>query len=193
MEPMWDAIFQQLQKISPLPDEELLAFKELSVHSSITKNNHFIRAGEFSDSIGFCVSGLFRFYYTTPDGDEFNKSFCSSNDFIASYSSLLMNIPSYFSIQALMNSEIITIRYKDLQSLYIRHACWERLGRKLIEQLYIKKETRERELLLLSAEARYFLFLEEYGQMKKIIPQYHIASYLGITPVALSRIRRKLT
>lgn len=193
MEPMWEAIFTTLQKIFPIPVEELQAFKQLSVHRTISKNNHFIQAGQFADSIGFCVSGLFRFYYTTQGGDEFNKSFCSSNDFIASYSSLLADVPSYFSIQALMNSEIIMIRYNDFQSLYTRHVCWERVGRILIEQLYIKKEMRERELLLLSAEARYLLFLEKYGHMANRIPQYHIASYLGITPVALSRIRKKLT
>jgi len=193
MEPMWEALFHGLRKVSPIPDEELLAFKELSVATTITKNDHFIRAGDFANSIGFCVSGIFRFYYTTQDGDEFNKSFCSNNDFIASYSSLLINVPSYFSIQALRNSEIITIRYKDFQSLYARHVCWERIGRIVIEQLYVKKEMRERELLLLSAESRYLLFLERYGHMVKHIPQYHIASYLGITPVALSRIRKKLT
>ncbi|MNI08038.1 hypothetical protein D3C73_610620 [compost metagenome] len=116
-----------------------------------------------------------------------------NNEFITSYSSLLQNAPSFFAIQALMDSQLIVIPYSDFQSLFARHICWERLGRIIVEQLFVKKETRERELLLLSAEARYLLFLEKYGQVVKHIPQYHIASYLGITPVALSRIRKKLT
>lgn len=193
MEHMWESIYSRLQKISPLPYEEWKAFKELSVHKTIAKNSHFIRAGELVDSISLCINGLFRLYYTTPDGNEFNKSFCTKHDFITSYSSLLQNIPSFFSIQSLTDSELIVIRYQDFQSLYPRHVCWERLGRIIAEQLFIKKEMRERELLLLSAEARYLLFLKKYGHVALNIPQYHIASYLGITPVALSRIRRKLT
>ncbi|QTH42550.1 Crp/Fnr family transcriptional regulator [Cohnella sp. LGH] len=125
-------------------------------------------------------------------GDEYNKSFCSAHDFIASYGSLLAGVPSRISIQALADSLLLTIRYSDFRSLYDRQLCWERLGRLLIERLYVKKELREREFLALSAEARYLKFLERYGHLETAIPQYHIASYLGITPVALSRIRKKL-
>ncbi|ANY67762.1 hypothetical protein BBD42_15775 [Paenibacillus sp. BIHB 4019] len=132
----WESIFTRLQQISPIPEEEEQAFKRLAVHKSIAKNSHFIREGEQADCIGICVSGLFRLYYTTPDGVEFNKSFCANNDFIAAYSSLLEIVPAFFSIQALMDSELIIIPYKDFQSLYDRHICWERLGRALIEQLY---------------------------------------------------------
>ncbi|KQN98830.1 Crp/Fnr family transcriptional regulator [Paenibacillus sp. Leaf72] len=135
----WEAIFTKLQQISPIPEEEEQAFKRLVVYKSIAKNSHFIQEGEQADSIGICVSGLFRLYYTTPDGVEFNKSFCAKNDFIAAYSSLLENVPAYFSIQALMDSELMIIPFKDFQSLYDRHICWERLGRALIEQLYVKK------------------------------------------------------
>ncbi|WP_256759406.1 Crp/Fnr family transcriptional regulator [Cohnella sp. WQ 127256] len=193
MDQLWESIYARLQRVTPIPDEEWAFFKGISAYRAMTKNSHFIRAGEPVDSIGICVSGLFRFYYTTPDGNEFNKSFCTKHDFIASYSSLLLSSPSFFSIQALMDSELIVFRYTDFQSLYSRHACWERLGRLFIEQLFVKKEIRERELLLLSAEERYLRFLEQYEHLMRNIPQYHIASYLGITPVALSRIRKKLT
>jgi CRP-like cAMP-binding protein len=193
MEQMWESSYASLQQISPVPREEWNVFKALLVHKTIEKNSHFVRAGEPTDSIGLCVSGLFRMYYTTPDGQEFNKSFCDKHNFVASYSSLLQGTPAFFSIQALVHSELIVIRYKDFQSLYDRHVCWERLGRNITEQLYVKKEMRERELLLLSAEDRYKLFLGKYGHLISHIPQYHIASYLGITPVALSRIRRNLS
>jgi len=136
---------------------------------------------------------LFRLYYTTPDGSEYNKSFCSGNDFVASYGSLLTGTPASLSIQALTDSKLIVIPYAKFQMLYDRHACWERLGRLLVERLFVKKESRERDFLLLSAEARYLKFMESYGPLAANIPQYHIASYLGITPVALSRIRNRLT
>lgn len=75
------------------------------------------------------------------------------------------------------------------ESLYKRHRCWETLGRKLAEGLYIKKEMKERLLLMNTAEERYLQFLKEFPGLEKRVPQYHIASYLGITPVSLSRIR----
>lgn len=193
MEQLWNALHQRLNGLSLIPSEEWQAFRALSTCHSVSKGSHWVRAGEHTDKLGICVNGLFRLYYTTPDGKEFNKSFCAKLDFVASYSSLLLESPAYFSIQALMDSALILIRFRDFESLYARHICWERLGRLLAEQLYIKKETRERELLLLSAETRYLFFIEQYGHLMHHIPQYHIASYLGITPVALSRIRSKLT
>ena len=79
-----------------------------------------------------------------------------------------------------------------LYKLYERHACWERLGRKNAENLALVKESREKELLLDSLEIRYRRFLKEFPGLADRIPQYHIASYLGVTDVALSRIRKKI-
>lgn len=192
MEQVWQSLYNQLQRMTFIPNEEWAAFQAIATRKVIKKNSHFARQGELSDSIAFCVKGLLRLYYTTPTGDEFNKSFCCSGDFAASYRALLTSSASYFSIEALTDSELIVISYEHFQRLYTRHSCWERIGRLLIEQLYMKKEQREYELLMLSAEERYRLFLEKHSSNKKHIPQYHIASYLGITPVALSRIRRKI-
>jgi len=183
----------ELNKIVPIPPEEWEYFESLTNLQSISKNGHFIRVGEVNDSIGFCMSGLFRLYYMTPEGAEFNKSFCGKHDFVTSYSALLQKESSHLSIQALVDSELVVFRFRDFQDLYDRHVCWERLGRILAEKLFLHKETRERELLMLSAEQRYRLFMQRYGKMSEQIPLYHIASYLGITPVALSRIRQKLT
>ncbi|SDC91669.1 cAMP-binding domain of CRP or a regulatory subunit of cAMP-dependent protein kinases [Paenibacillus sp. UNCCL117] len=193
MTPDWNALHAAINALTPIPDTEWEAFKQLAAPLNLARHEHFIRAGETGQHIALCLSGLLRLYYTTPDGDEFNKSFCVRHEFIASYSSLLTDAPSFFSIQALTDSELLLIRFRDFRALYDRHTCWERLGRLVAEQLFVKKEIRERELLLLPAEARYLLFLERYGRLAAHIPLYHVASYLGITPVALSRIRRKIT
>ncbi|EFM08597.1 putative transcriptional regulator, Crp/Fnr family [Paenibacillus curdlanolyticus YK9] len=186
------ALRAALQRIAPIPDAQWASFRSIASRQSIAKQVHWLQAGEPARLIGFCTSGLFRMYYATPSGEEYNKSFCGTADFIASYSSLLLDAPAFFSIQALADSELLVFRYSEFRSLFDKHPCWERIGRVLIEQLYIKKETRERELLILSAEARYRQFLDHYGPLAAAIPQYHIASYLGITPVALSRIRRRI-
>ncbi|MFC4304346.1 Crp/Fnr family transcriptional regulator [Cohnella boryungensis] len=182
--------FEQLVEIPPKEREFFRALVESRI---VPSQSHFVRAGELTADIGFCLSGLFRLYYTTSDGAEYNKSFCGQNEFVASYSSLLMKEPAYFSIQALMDSQLLVVRFRDFEALFDRHVCWEKLGRKIAERMFISKERRERELLMLSAEERYRLFLGRYKHLEHRVPQYHIAAYLGITPVALSRIRRRLT
>lgn len=188
-----ETMYMYLSRLSPLPQEQWNSFASLAKPITIRKHHYFLQAGEYPNTIAQCINGLFRLYYLTSDGNELNKSFCVTGEFLASYSSLLQRTPAFFSIQALIDSEVMVFSYSDIQFLYTQHPCWERLGRIIVENLYMKKECRERELLMLSTEERYRIFLEQYGHLTKHIPQYHIASYLGITPVALSRIRRKLT
>ncbi|MFD0590324.1 Crp/Fnr family transcriptional regulator [Paenibacillus sp. GCM10027627] len=191
-EQLWTKLYSIIPAAVCVPLEEWTGLGRLASRRSIAKGQLWVRSGDPVDSIGLCSKGLFRLYYTTPDGSEFNKSFCSQHDFVAPYSALLQGTAACLSIQALMDSEILAIRYADFVSLYDRHPGWNRFGRLIAEQLFLKKELRERELLFLSAEERYRLFQEQFGKAASNIPQYHIASYLGITPVALSRIRRRL-
>ncbi|MFF2889437.1 Crp/Fnr family transcriptional regulator [Paenibacillus sp. NPDC057967] len=192
MEVQLRSLYASLKIPPSLPIEEWLTLGRTAALTFLAKGEYWVRSGETSDSIGICIDGLFRIFYETPGGDEHNKSFCSRHDFIAPYGALLQRIPSYLSIQSLQESQILVFRYEQLAASYDRHPGWERFGRIVAEQLFVKKETRERELLLLTAEERYRLFLSQYGHLESEIPQYHIASYLGITPVALSRIRRRI-
>jgi hypothetical protein len=90
----------------------------------------------------------------------------------------------------LQETHLLVCNLASIVELFNQHHCWEKLGRILAEQLYIKKETREAEFLLDDAETRYFNFQKQYPGLEERIAQYHVASYLGITPVMLSRIRR---
>lgn len=188
-----DIMREALDKLVPIPPSEWDAFAALTSHRRLTKREHFVQAGEATGALGFCVRGLLRLYYVTPDGSEYNKNFCARHDFVACYGALLQQVPAYFSIQALTDSELIMVCYSVFVALSKRHVCWERLGRVIAERLYLHKEMRERELLMLPAEARYQQFLQRMGPQAEQIPLYHVAGYLGITPVALSRIRRRLT
>jgi hypothetical protein len=80
-----------------------------------------------------------------------------------------------------------------MNAFYERHPCWERLGRKNAEYMFLFKEAREKELLLDSLEVRYQRFVKNFPGLAQKIPQYHIASYLGVTDVALSRVRKKIS
>ena len=181
-----------LAKIVDLPELEWHYFADRIKPRDFDKGDLLVSTGAPASEFFFLASGLVRLFYTTDEGKEFNKSFCLANDFVGAYSAAALNLPSRFSIQALEPTQTLLIPAVLLNELFERHHAWERLGRKLAENLAIKKEFREAALLLDAAETRYQNFLEEYPGLYQRIPQYHIASYLGITDVALSRIRKRL-
>ncbi len=181
-----------INQIAPIPESEWNDFKQHVDWRTLEKNEILLHNDESCEHVYFCQSGLLRMYYTTEEGLDFNKSFITSNHFFTSYSSMILDLSSFFSIQAMEATEIAFFSKKTLDQLFLRHRCWETLGRKLVENLYVKKELKERQLLLHSAEERYRIFLSEFPDLEHRIPQYHIASYLGISPVSLSRIRKEM-
>ena len=160
--------------------------------SDFAEGEIVLEAGDVVAVLHFLLEGIGRYFYLTTDGREFNKSFVRPGQVLTSVSSLVNGTPSPFFIQALESCRCMSIRYKDLTELAEMHMQWNVLARKLLEQLAIRKERREADFLLLSASERYRSFLIEFADVADHIPNYHIASYLGITEVALSRIRKKL-
>jgi CRP-like cAMP-binding protein len=84
---------------------------------------------------------------------------------------------------------LLVATYQEITKLYDQHPQVERLARILAEQFFVRKEKREIELVTLEAKERYAIFQQEHPQLEQLIPQYHIASYLGVSPTQLSRIR----
>jgi len=185
---LWQSIESQVS----IPEDEWEYLVPHLMECRFEKNDYLIRAGDVAKSFYFIVEGLVRFFYSTEDGKEFNKSFAMENGYAGSFHSLVLQAPCGFFIQALERTSTLVLPNPLLRELYERHSCWERLGRRNAENLVIVKEAREKELPLDSLETRYRRFLKEYPGLADRIPQYHIASYLGVTNVALSRIRRKI-
>lgn len=178
--------------ITGIPEEEQVKLHKLIKSVSVKKDNYFLMAGEIPNRIGFVVSGLLRLFYIDSKGMEINKYFCLENSLAISYSAFLLREESKLYIQALEDSDLYVIDYKAYNQLIESHHCWEIAARKLAEMLFIIKEKKEAALLLNSAQERYLTFLKDYPHLEKRINQYHIASYLGITPESLSRIRSNL-
>jgi CRP-like cAMP-binding protein len=100
--------------------------------------------------------------------------------------------PAGFDIQALEDTETLCLPFEVSDALVARHPAWERLRRLAMERLFLEKEQREKDFLTLDATARYQAFLEREPGLASRVALHHVASYLGMTPVALSRIRRKM-
>ncbi|MDO7906289.1 Crp/Fnr family transcriptional regulator [Paenibacillus sp. JX-17] len=150
-----------------------------------------IEAGQQVRNAYFCTTGLFRLYYTLADGREYNVVFTVAPDFATAYAAVITGEPAAYSIESMEHSTVIEIPSLVLQSLMDCCRGWERYVRRSLERLYIRKEERERELLYLTAKERYDVFHLKYPGLAARIPQYHIASYLGISPVSLSRLLRQ--
>lgn len=177
-------------RLADIPTDDLNRMIAKFTPLTLEKDAHFLLAGDVPTRIGFLVSGLMRMYYVDLDGNEYTKSIIPAGDFITSHSALILREPSPLYIRAEQPSQILVLSYEDYEQLDAPH--WQIVRRKLVERLYIKKEKRERQLLLDDATTRYLTFLEEFPDLEDQIQQYHIASYLGITPVSLSRIRASL-
>jgi len=181
---------EQLKNI--MPENKIDKFLSIGRMKSIKASEFFIRAGEVPYKIAYINSGLYRYVYTNDKGEEFTKGIIAENFFLSSYSAMIMGKPSYFSIEALEDSQVFEIFWKDFSLLTENDIFWTKFLLKFVEKGYMVKEKRERDLLLLDAETRYKNFITEFPGMDQRVKQGIIASYLGIKPETLSRIRRKI-
>lgn len=110
----------------------------------------------------------------------------------AAYTALLNNEPSKLFIQTLEDSQLLTANYEEYRAVTAESSYWQKVNQNIAERLFMKKEKRESSLLLDDAQTRYIKFGNEYPVLESRIKQHLIASYLGITPVTLSRIRARL-
>ncbi len=180
-----------VKSVTDVPQLQQEAFSRLLSEKSLRKGENFVDAGDTSRTVGFVRLGLFRYFYTHEDGTEFTKGFFEEGSVLSSYSSILENRPSYFTIQAMEDAVVEVVQYEKFNELFDQHPCWNRFLVALLQKAYVVKEAREREFLLLNAEQRYQAFLQRYPGLEKRIKQHIIASYLGIAPESLSRLRNK--
>lgn len=189
---MMSDIEHSIEQLTDLTKSEITEFTKISRIKTFEKKSNFIREGQIPTEFGFVLSGLFRYVYITEKGKEFTKGFMPEKSFISSYSAMISKTSSPFFIEAIEQSKVLVISNSKWEKLKIKNPKWNLLLIKLLEKGYGIKEKREREFLLLDAESRYKIFLKEYPNIENRVKLNMIASYLGITPIALSRIRKKI-
>jgi CRP-like cAMP-binding protein len=175
-----------------LTAEQAIALRETAMHRRYEKDHCFVRQGEICHQVGFLVQGVFRVFHLHADkeiSNFFNTE--TRNPFVSSFASLLGNAPSKETVVALEDSDLLVIEKKDLLKLYDRYHTFERLGRLMAEYNYLLALQRIEQLQYLPAAARYQDFLKTYPNLINRIPHHYVASYLGVTPESLSRIRNK--
>lgn len=187
-------LYRVLNDISSLP---VYVWEEASHYFSLKtppKGAHLFDIGDKVTDFYFLIHGLARYYYISESGKEFNKSFAEKQGhLLSSISSVSMQEEiSPFGVETLSEFVVLCISYEDFRVLSAKHSSWNDLMVRIYERLIVKKERREADFLLLNAKERYLKFLSDYSMIESAVANYHIASYLGITEVALSRIRKAM-
>lgn len=178
-----------LSQFSPIPDEVWEKSKTYFYLRTLNQNEDFQKPGDLPTEVGIVMKGFLRAYFTSPNKTQKTILFAKPGQVMGSYTSYLSNNKCELAITAEEPSKIICIRHDDMKNLFAIHPCWLEIGRRLVEQLLQRRERRELQLLTMSALERYEEFLKEFPDLLDDVPQWQIASYLGITPVALSRLR----
>lgn len=182
---------QTITHISAISNSSLLKLTSLFQEVNYPKGYHLFRQQEIDQTIYFIKSGIARAYYRTEDSDV-TFWFGTEGSSVFSYNSYINHTPGYESIELLEDTQLYRLDHKDLLALYesdIEIANW---GRKLIEQEILLVEERLISRLLLNATQRYKNLMEQQPQLLQRVQLNYIASYLGITPVSLSRIRAEI-
>jgi CRP-like cAMP-binding protein len=173
-------------------EEEDRQFIQLAFKSRrYAKGEHFLLAGDACGEAAFVERGVFRFYINF-EGEEANYYFSAENEFVCDYPSFLRQNESDKNIQALEAAEVYAISYSDLQAFYRKVRFGERFGRLIAEEIFVDSIGQLSSFYQDKPEERYQNFVQRFPHLAQRLPQYHIASYVGIKPQSLSRIRRRL-
>jgi CRP-like cAMP-binding protein len=185
---------RNLETFVTFTDEEWDLFAAHLYLRKIKKREAFIRSGTVCNEVGFIYSGTFRFYFLK-EGIEISNYFCFERELVSSYRSFLKREPSVINIEAMENAEVICFSHATLEQLSTNPKIaykMERFGRMVAEYLICCYEDRVVAFITQTPEERYRQLLQRQPDLLQRIPQHYVANFLGITPVSLSRIRKRI-
>jgi CRP-like cAMP-binding protein len=188
----FDILWKHVSKITNISDEELKRLSEYFLIRTFRKKDYFIRQGEVCGHLAFVNSGCFRAFNTDKNGNEFTIYFSFEDGWIGDTTSLYANFPTWISVQALEPGEVLSIGKKDFENALEKIPSFEKWYRIRSSTSYQAIQEKLINFHAETAEERYLKLLEKQPELVNRIPQHYIASYLGIKPQSLSRIRKNI-
>jgi len=185
------AIAAAFRAVSPLADVDVAVALAAARIRTVARGSHLLRGGERATDAFVVLDGVLREYWVLADGTERTKNIAVEGGLIGSLSDLNSRRPSRTSIDAVTAARVAVFDFARLVSIANEHDAWLRFFQAMVLRLYLLKSEREFELLALDAAGRYERFRERFAGIEARIPQRVVASYLGITPVHLSRLRSR--
>jgi len=190
---MFDLLCTHIEKRVHLTDEEFEICSKFFVPKKIRKKQFLLNEGDVCKNLGFVNSGCLREYTIDSKGSEHIIQFAIEDWWVSDLNSFLAGSPSTYNIDALEDSEVLLLEKSARDKLLDSCPKMERFFRLLMEANHVAAQRRVSDSLSASAEERYLKFIKTYPKLFEQVPQNQIASYLGITPQSLSRIRKELT
>ncbi|MBS1599454.1 MAG: Crp/Fnr family transcriptional regulator [Bacteroidetes bacterium] len=181
-----------IEKHIRLTDEEFDYFISLTKHRKIRKRQYILQAGDVCLYESYVIGGCLRTYYVDDKGLEHILQFAIEDWWVGDILSFLSNTPAKYNIDALEDTELLQIDNSSIEKLYKKVPQFERFFRIKIQNAFIQLQQRIIASMSETAEQRYIHFVEKYPQLEQRLPQHQVASYLGITPEFLSRIRKNI-
>jgi CRP-like cAMP-binding protein len=190
---MSDVLLKNLTKYVSLTDEESQIVLSHFSTKKFRKHQYILQEGSITRYETFVVSGLTRTYEVDDKGQEHVVQFGLEDWWVGDLYSFLTESPSPYNIDCLEDTEVRQITKPDLEVLYQMVPKLERHFRIMVQNAYIASVRRVSSTLIKAAAERYHDFISKYPQIEQRVPNHQIASYLGITPQSLSRIRGRIT
>jgi CRP-like cAMP-binding protein len=185
-------LLDYLRRYVDLDQEEEAIFLSKVRLRKYLKGQYVVQQGDVCLYENFVLSGCLKSFHMDPEGHEHIVMFAIEDWWTGDLGSFLSQTPASFNVQCLENSELAQLMYSDLQELYIQVPKLERFFRIIIQKAYVASQQRVVQNLSMPAKDRYLFFRKQYPRIDQRVPQYMIASYLGITPEFLSKIRSQL-
>jgi CRP-like cAMP-binding protein len=186
-----DLLIENIRTYIPLSAADENAIERLFYKREVQKEEYFLKEGEVCKYLFFIEKGLVR-YYLSNEGEEQTNYFNKEGEWVCDYPSFLPKTASKVNIQTLEDTTVWVISYDDLQRFYRDVTHGERFGRLAIEQVFANVMQQITSLYTDKPDIRYQKFMQDYFDVAQRIPQYYIASYVGVKPQSLSRIRKRL-
>ena len=190
------------QKVQPLfdyinkyvlltDDEESILLSYISFRKYL-KGQYIVQQGDICKHECFVLSGCTKTFYMDAEGQEHIIMFSIENWWASDMGSFITQTPADFNIQCLENTELVMFSYGIIEELYTKIPKMERFFRQIIEKAFVASQKRIVRSFSLTAKDQYLYFKEQYPEIEQRIPQYMVASYLGITKEFLSKIKSQL-
>lgn len=189
---MHDNLIQTLNYIVTLETNEIDFLKNSFKEIHLKKGDFFLKAGDLNNQLGFIQKGLIR-YFVYKNDEESTLEFSKEGEFVAEYQSLVQKTQSIQCIQAIEDTIMLVMTSNDLQNLYVNFKNGDRIGRMVLEHRFNVLVNQLMSIYMHNPDQRYLHFIKTYPELVQRIPQYHIASYVGVKPQSLSRIRKRFT
>jgi CRP-like cAMP-binding protein len=180
-----------LAQLADVPANEWKHAERCLRLEALARGDALTAAGNLADRFGFVVDGLIKKLHVTARGQPIVRGFGGPGSIVGAYASLLTREPSYLRVEAIAPTRLFVMAWSDWLALCERHGCWQIIARRMAETTFLEREARAHELLTLNAAERFARFQTTHRELMPALKAHEIASYLGITPVSLSRLRAR--